>query len=254
MAPSQHWREARLAVAFLTRLPVAAAGHDGATIAGSAWAWPAVGAILGLAAAAVLALCRAAGLPEPAASLAAVLAVIAVTGALHEDGLADTADGMATPGTPDRVRAAMRDSRLGTAGVVALVGGIGLRVAALAGLAGPAEATAALVAALAGGRALMAGAMRWAGPLPGGPSAQGLAGAAGAPSAAATGVALGSGALALLALGPLSALLAALAAIGTALVVAGWARRRLGGASGDCLGAIEQGGETMILLIAAAAA
>lgn len=250
MAPSVTWDEMRVAVAFLTRIPVPGiASVSSVPVARSAWAWPAVGAVLGVAAAGVLTLCRSAGLPPAAAALATVLALVAATGALHEDGLADTADGMATPGDADRVRAAMRDSRLGTAGVVALAGSLGLRTAALAALTEPLAAAAALVAALAGARALMAGAMRWAPP----PS-RGLAAEAGAPPAAATAVALATGAAALLLLGPPAALAAGAAATAVAMAVAGWARRRIGGVSGDCLGSIEQGGEVMILLIAAAAA
>lgn len=101
----------------MTRLPVPAHTPRGAA---AAWAWPLAGAVVGALTGAVALGLMALGLP-PAAAVAMALAVeVMVTGALHEDGLADTADGFW--GGHDRARrlAIMKDSRIGAYGVLAL--------------------------------------------------------------------------------------------------------------------------------------
>jgi adenosylcobinamide-GDP ribazoletransferase len=133
------------AIALLTRIPVRT---DGAS-AGAA-AFGLVGAVLGLAAAAPLLVFG----PLPGAVLA--LAILAVaSGALHLDGLADTADALAAP-TADAGERARQDPRVGPAGAVALVLVLGVDAAALAQTAGrsPVVAAAALVAVVAASRAV----------------------------------------------------------------------------------------------------
>ena len=93
--------------------------------------------------------------PLPAAALA-VAATVAVTGALHEDGLADVADGFGGGATRERKLEIMRDSRIGTYGVCALMLSFMLRVSALTNLGDPALVTAVLVAAHAAARAPIA--------------------------------------------------------------------------------------------------
>jgi len=119
----------RAAVALLTRIPV---GHTGAADPAGAVGWfPAVGllvAVVSMAARAVL---------EPVlgpatATTAAVLVGVVITGALHEDGLADSVDGLWGGTTPERRLEIMRDSRIGTYGVIALVGELALRSTLLA--------------------------------------------------------------------------------------------------------------------------
>ena len=82
----------KASIAFLTRLPVAtpAAGAD---IARAAWAFPLAGVLVALIAAVVYAVAHKIGSPPWVAAALAVAATLAVTGCLHEDGLADTADG-----------------------------------------------------------------------------------------------------------------------------------------------------------------
>lgn len=143
--------DAALALGFLTIVPVPAVDPGPGGI-GRAAAWfPLVGAVVGALAAGV----RAALQPALGALPATVLAVgalVAVTGALHQDGLADTADGLgARGGGPERRLAAMRDSAIGAYGVLALVGWALLLVSTLAELS-TAHAVAALVTAAAVGR------------------------------------------------------------------------------------------------------
>ena len=83
-------------------------------------------------------------------ALLAVTAGVLLTGAFHEDGLADSADSLGGQ-TPERRLAIMQDSRIGSYGTLALIASVGLRVAALAAMP-PWLAAAALIAAHAGGR------------------------------------------------------------------------------------------------------
>jgi adenosylcobinamide-GDP ribazoletransferase len=132
------------ALALLTRIPVRTDGSRA-----GAWAFGLVGAVLGLAAAAPLLLFA----PLPGAVLA--LAILAVaSGALHLDGLADTADALAAP-TLEAAERARKDPRIGAAGVVAIVLVLGLDAAALAQVAGRSTgiAAAALVAITSASRA-----------------------------------------------------------------------------------------------------
>ena len=134
------------ALRFLTRLPLPApaAGETAAGMAAALRWLPAAGAVVGAIGAAVL-LAAATVLPPVPAVLLAAAATALVTGALHEDGLADTFDGLAAA-TPERALAIMRDSRIGAHGALALGLFVALKVAALAAL----PAGTAAVALVAG--------------------------------------------------------------------------------------------------------
>jgi adenosylcobinamide-GDP ribazoletransferase len=123
--------ELRAAVGFLTRIPVGRIdGYDVALARSTAY-FPAVGAIV--AAVGLGAWWVGATLLGPlAGAVLGVLATVVVTGALHEDGLADTVDGFWGGATREQRLAVMRDSRLGTYGAIAVAGDILLRVALLA--------------------------------------------------------------------------------------------------------------------------
>ena len=140
----------RAAAGFLTRIPVGSAPFSGPVL-DRAGAWfPLVGLLVGGVGLGVWWVAD--GLAGPlVAAVAAVLATVVVTGALHEDGLADTADGLWGGATRERRLEIMRDSRLGTYGALALGGDLLLRVAVLAS-AGAAAAGFADVA-----RILLAG-------------------------------------------------------------------------------------------------
>ena len=131
-------------MAFLTVIPVAAAGGASGERLGRAY-FPAVGALLGLLAGVVFLLAAAVTTPLLAAVAAtAVLAVL--TGALHLDGLADAADGLFGGGDVPRRLEVMRDSRVGSFGLVAVVLVLLGDVAALAAMT-PVRALIALVIA-----------------------------------------------------------------------------------------------------------
>ncbi len=229
-------RRDELAGAFmlLTRLPVARFARGPAAAADCVWAYPLAGAAAGAVGAAVFAV---AGMAVPAtvAAILAVGATVLVTGGLHEDGLADTADGFGGGRTRLRKLEIMRDSRIGSFGALALMLSLGLRVSALAQLGHPA---AALIAAGASARGAMI-AVLWCLPAA---RADGLAAplAALRPGTALAGLALAA-ALAMPALGALPA------AFGAAAIVAVIARRQIGGYTGDVLGAAEQAAECAAL-------
>jgi adenosylcobinamide-GDP ribazoletransferase len=237
------------AAALLTRLPVGAGLPADGTVAAAGWAFPLVGAGIGGLAALAFLVAQAAGLGNAAAALIAVGAGIAVTGAFHEDGLADAADGFGGGRTREEKLAIMRDSRHGTFGILALLFGVGLRAAALLSIGEPIHAALALVAAHAASRGALPLLMRLLPPA----RSDGLGAMAGRPGiwVAVAAPALGA-AIALALLGPLTGA-ASLALSGLALALAAlFAKRQIGGYTGDVLGFFQQIGEILMLLAAAA--
>src|SRR5258708_18397454 len=146
---------------FLTRLPFT---HQTPIAKGelsqALWTAPVVGAAVGLLGAGVYGLAQLLHLPPLPAAALAVAATLAVTGGLHEDGLADVADGFGGGATRERKLEIMHDSRIGAFGVCALILSFILRVSALTNLGDPGLVTAVLVAAHAAGRAPIAAFMR----------------------------------------------------------------------------------------------
>jgi adenosylcobinamide-GDP ribazoletransferase len=239
--------EIRSAIVFATRLPLGGAPIGGAELARALWALPLAGLIIGIIAAAVYALAHRLGLtPWPAAALA-LAATLAVTGCLHEDGLADTIDGFGGGDTRERKLAIMRDSRIGVYGVCALAVSILIRAGALASLADPGWVAWALIAAHGAARATLPVFMHFIGPA----RADGLAHDAGQPSREQAIAAAVLGILILIvSLGFEAALIGAIL---LAIVVALMARlsaAQIGGQTGDVLGALEQASEIVILLVA----
>ena len=251
--------ELRACLGLLTRLPVPGIGGDGGAdedtgtrgrLAEASWAFPLIGALIGLIGALAFAVASALGLPPAMAALLAVGATALASGGLHEDGLADTADGFGGAFARADKLAVMRDSQIGTYGTLALILSVAVRAAALAAIAEPLAAGAALIAAHAGSRACLPAIMRGV-PLA---RADGLAAEAGVPDSATVAAALGFAALiALVMLGVGSAVLAILAAAAAAATVTAVARWQIGGYSGDVLGAVQQCAEIAILAAAAAA-
>ncbi|MDB5590403.1 adenosylcobinamide-GDP ribazoletransferase, partial [Enterovirga sp.] len=137
------------AAALLTRLPLPRVEIEPDWLPRCAKYLPAVGALVGLLAAAML-LAAGALWARPVPEILALLAGLLVTGALHEDGLADSFDALGGTTRESRL-AIMKDSRLGTFGVLAVLAALALQVAALSGLH-LLSGAAALVAAHAGGR------------------------------------------------------------------------------------------------------
>ncbi len=237
------------AVGFFTRIPMARPAATDGKLADAAWAFPLVGAGIGAVAAVVFFAAQLIRLGDWAAALLAVLAGILLTGALHEDGLADCADGICGGGDRDRRLAIMRDSRHGTYAVLALVLSVGLRAAALAQIGEVVFAGLALVGAHAVSRALLPVAM-WALP-PARPD--GLGAEAGRPSPAGTiaGLVIGT-AIGAMALGPLHGVIAIGVAAAAVAAAAAVVQRLIAGYTGDVLGAFQQIAEIAILLTATA--
>jgi adenosylcobinamide-GDP ribazoletransferase len=230
---------------FLTRLPVRAPDTG---LAGAAVAFPVIGLIVGALGGAAYGLGWLAGLPALACAFIGVCATAVVTGALHEDGLADMADGLAGRTKEDAIRI-MRDSRTGGYGVLALIFSVGLRVAALAALADPLAVVIAMASVGALSRAAMPAVMRVLPPA----SVTGLAAAAGRPNGLDVFLAVGIAVLlAVVGLGPGPALVTMCAAFVAAWMAAALARRRLDGYTGDSLGAVQQATEIAGLLAIAA--
>ena len=234
------------ALSLLTRVPVRARGEDVALGRAVPW-FPVVGAAVGALVAGVYA-----GLvqllpPLPAAAVAA-LAGAAMTGAFHEDGLGDVADAFAGGWTKERRLEILDDPRLGTFGVLAVAGAFVIRTGALASL-GAADALALLPAAHALSRAGAIALMR---SLP--PAAPGSLGATyasavtpnGAVAALAAAVAIGAALIG----GWVVAAVALCAA--AAIAMGALARAKIGGISGDVLGATQQVAELAVLLMGAA--
>ncbi len=114
--------DVRLALMVLTRLPMGRAPlSEGATLARAVWAYPLAGAALGALSAGVFAAAIWAGLTVPVCVVLALIGNVLFSGALHEDGLADFCDGLGGGRDRERKLAIMRDSHIGTYGVVALI-------------------------------------------------------------------------------------------------------------------------------------
>jgi adenosylcobinamide-GDP ribazoletransferase len=235
-------------IVFLTRLPLAGETPvSGGAIARAGWSFPIVGVLVGLTGAVVYALAHRIGLPAWPAAALAVAATMAVTGCLHEDGLADTTDGFGGGKTREQKLAIMRDSRIGTYGVCALVLSMLLRVSAVASLAEPWLVLLALIAAHGAARGVLPIVMFL---LPAARS-DGLSFAAGHPPSESVAVAALGGVLILaLCLGPLLGMLTLLL-LAVAVGLTAWlSLAQIDGQTGDVLGAMEQISEIVILLVA----
>jgi adenosylcobinamide-GDP ribazoletransferase len=233
---------ARLAVGLLTVIPVRACADDEGIGPAAAW-FPLVGAVIGLAVGAVR-LAADGPLGHTVAAVLAVIVLVVLTGALHQDGLADLADGLGVRGGRERRLEVMRGSTLGAFGVLALVLWALLLVATVAALPRH-RALSSLVIACALGRWA---AVVHAAALP--PARRDGLGAAFRP-------ALGAVIVATVLVGATGALqpLPALAALAVALAVAAGtgvvATRTLGGRTGDTLGAtvaLTEAAACMVLL------
>lgn len=234
-------------LAFYTRLPVNAGDPGGRSFAEAQWAAPVAGLAVALCGAIAFWLAGALGLPASLAALIAVATIMLATGALHEDGLSDTLDGFGGGRTRERKLEIMRDSRIGSYGASGLVFSILLRAGALAAIAAPGEAALALIAAHMSARALMPLFMHLLPPA----RSDGLSAGVGTVRRETVAAALALGGVALLLLGPGAAVAVAILLLAWAFLLRRLAERQIGGQTGDVLGALEQGAEILVLLVAA---
>lgn len=236
-------------VSFMTRIPVPSASAAPSNLARSHRIFPLIAAGIGSIIGLVYFILAKMNVPALAAAAIAMGVSAALTGALHEDGLADTADGFGGGRDKAAKLEIMRDSRLGTYGALALFVAFVTRVAALAALP-PAQAVAALAVAYAIGRSaltVLAATMPYA-------RSDGLAAHAGRPGTQAVITSIGISLAVAIVLLPLPLVAAAiLIAAATAGAVAMLAMQQIGGHTGDVLGAAEHCTETLLLLLFAAA-
>ncbi len=224
-----------MALQLLTRIPVRLSSVTDADLRRSCAWFPAVGLVVALSGV-LTRYALAAPVGRGAATVAAVAVMVVITGAFHEDGLADSADGLWGGHTPERRVEIMRDSRIGTYGSAALVLSLLLRVALLAPLPLDAFAGAVVTGHVLG----RAGGVLLAGLLP--PVAdQGLGAKVIGVSGPTTWIAVGLQAVAAAGWAVGASLWLPLAcAVAAVLVVARLAHRKLGGLTGDLLGAANQ--------------
>ncbi|WP_457797119.1 adenosylcobinamide-GDP ribazoletransferase [Methylocystis sp. S23] len=248
----------RACLSFYSRLPVppGADGYVMPDFARASWATPIAGAIIGAIGAGAILIASILHLPPLVAATCAIGALAFATGALHEDGLADVADGFGGGATRDQKLSIMRDSRLGAYGALALFVTSLLRVSALAAIleGGVFRAVFSIVAAAALSRAV--GLIPLVTLLPARSDGAGASAPTPSPTALRRALYIGGA----IALAPLfggatlaQTVVAQIAAVGGALGVSKLAERQIGGYTGDVLGAAQQAAEIGLLIALSAA-
>lgn len=235
---------------FFTRLPMPAYRLGDEGFARALWAAPLAGLVPAIIGALVAAILHHFGVPLIASAGVALTAMLLATGALHEDGLADVADGFGGGRTRERKLEIMKDSSIGSYGVAALALSLLVRAGLIAALLpfGFWTLLGSLIAAHAASRALLPWMMQ---DLPNARSA-GVSAGVGVVSRETALTGLVIGAVALLPLGLGAALVAAILLGVVYLVLRMLALRQIGGQTGDVLGALQQIAEITVLIIAAA--
>jgi adenosylcobinamide-GDP ribazoletransferase len=227
-------RSLRLAFGLLTILPVGAVDADARTAGRAMLLAPLAGVAAALPGVVLLTLLDG---PPLVLSALAVGSLAAMTGALHWDGLADAADGLATPAGRDRL-AVMRRSDLGPVGAFTIAGTLLVQVAALSGPAAGGDAWKAWLLAVAVSRAALPAVCVRGTRIarPGGLGALVIGQVPPVGAVAVAGLVLLLGGLTVAP--PVRAVLAGLIALSAAFTIRALAMRRLGGLTGDVLGAV----------------
>jgi adenosylcobinamide-GDP ribazoletransferase len=239
----------KTAIAFLTRLPMPhPEGAMPPNFVRAHQMFPVVGALIGAAVGLLGLGLRAIGVPDLAAAALALGAGAVLTGALHEDGLADVADGFGGGRDVTAKLEIMRDSRLGTYGALILLVSFVTKLSALAAMP-----DSYVVQGLMATHALARGVLPWMAMSLPYARKDGLAANAGQPDSATAALAAAFAfGIAWLSLSLVNALLAAIMAAACAIGMAWLAKRQIGGQTGDVLGGVEQVAETAILVLLAA--
>jgi len=230
------------------RLPFEADAHAIPDFTTAPRALPIAGVIIALPGSAVLFGALHASLPALLAAALAVATAVLITGALHEDGLADTFDGLGGGSTPERRLEIMKDSRIGTYGAAALTLSLLIRTIAVAAVAqrfGTGVAALLMLAAAAWSRSIALAPLVLLPPA----RPDGLAAKVGRPTATTFAIAI---ALALAITGGLllasgvragafsAALLGLILGVGLTLILTRWSWRAIQGQTGDIVGACQQ--------------
>ena len=238
----------RIGMSLCTRFPVGPSETVGeGDVARASWTFPIAGLLIAFAGALVYWIAaRVNAAPQPAAALV-LAATLLLTGAMHEDGLADTADGLGGK-TREQKLQIMRDSRIGTFGACALIISLLLRWSTIVDIADPRFVATALISAHVAARACLPAFMHLV-PLA---RTDGLSSGAGQPPFPSVIAALLLGIICLLfTFGPTGTVVTLLMLLLAALILARLAISQFGGQTGDVLGAMEQIAEVIVLVVAA---
>lgn len=241
----------KAALGLLSRLPIRVATDKAqARGADAAWAWPIAGAILGALGALVGVILLGLGLPAPLTAAVILAFVIIITGAMHEDGLADSADGLWGGWDKARRLEIMKDSHIGAYGVLSLGLSLMLRWGAISLLIEAGFLWIPLIVAGAISRAPLPAMMGWM------TNARqaGLSHDVGRPKDQTIWIALGLAAVTGVLLSGWWIFVLLLTCGGAVATCAGVARAKIGGQTGDILGATQQLTEITALLTLAALA
>lgn len=231
---------------LMSRIPVRVdPEHAALRSARATWAYPVAGALIGALAGVVALGASVIGLPPMIQSIAALTTSVILTGAMHEDGLADSTDGLWGGWTPERRLEIMKDSRTGAYGVIAIALSLLWRISLMTLVLETNHPIAMLAGLGALSRSAMSPLMAFL------PQARknGLSSSVGSPSKA---TALTSTAAGLVIALPLLGPIPCLAAAGIATLWAAIANRKIGGQTGDILGASQQLTEIAALIALAA--
>lgn len=240
-----HGNDIPAAIGLLSRVPVPV-DAELATSRGAqaAWAYPVAGLVVALIAAVVGQALLLFGVSAPLTAGLVLATLVIVTGAMHEDGLADAADGLWGGWNKDRRLVIMKDSRIGAYGVITLVLGLGLRWQALTLVIAAGALWPALIATAMLSRAIMVPLMARL------PHARdtGLSHSVGRPDITTSRIAEGLAVVVAIMLFGLSGLWLIAITLATGMGCAAIARGKIGGQTGDILGATQQITEIALLI------
>ncbi|MEM1198890.1 MAG: adenosylcobinamide-GDP ribazoletransferase [Pseudomonadota bacterium] len=255
----QNWLNNTLnSIMFLSRVPVPGAPPHPASMASVMGAFPLAGLVIGLIGGVACAIALGIGLPPLVSAVATIAFMALITGGLHEDGLADVADGFGGGQTRERKLEIMKDSRIGTYGVLALIFAMALKITALGAIlqkdVGFWALLALFAATAAWSRSLCVTLMATT------PNArgEGIAAIVGQPGAEENRTALSLGAIAVALLIWFAFGLWATLAVFASSLAAFWlvralALRHIGGHTGDVAGTVQITADTAMLMALAAA-
>lgn len=245
---SLRFADIRIALGLLSRLPVRVSDDEYSRAAAASWAFPVAGAVIACLVAVLASLLLVLDVPAPVAAALALASQIIMTGAMHEDGLADSADGLWGGWTTERRLEIMKDSHIGSYGVLALGLSLLIRFSALSALFAAGHVWAPLLIGAAASRVPMVVLMHWLDHA----RKNGLSHSVGRPGKHPVGLALGIAVILAFALTGVVAFVLFILLCLTTFACSAIASARIGGQTGDILGATQQVSEITILVVLAA--
>lgn len=228
--------QVKLAMMLLTRIPMGNLADPVPSTASSGWAWPLAGLAISLPACLLYFSLYQTSFGAQVSALGLVAAQALLTGAMHEDGLADMADGFGGGTTKERKLEIMRDSRIGSYGVLALIFALALQVSLITEIAAPHVVIPAAISIAMASRGLLPLWLRLMPPA----RADGLGRTASGIPLISVCISAGIGLCGLFLLGPLAAILVFAAMLLTGVLVYLLAMKQIGGQTGDVIGAIQK--------------